>query len=147
MFDRFEKFTLLINNIIRSIHKIKSEEMQKFNLKSTHVSCLYYLYREKNKLTAKELCNICNEDKAAISRAIEYLEKNNYVNCESKNEKRYKSPLMLTEKGQALGKLISDKIDQILKLASNGLNEEKRKLFYDCLTLISTNLENFVKEK
>ena len=74
MMERFETFTLLISQISRSIRKIKTEEMAEFKLKSPHVSCLYYLYKEKT-LTAKELCDICDEDKAAISRSLLYLEK------------------------------------------------------------------------
>ena len=41
--ERFQTFTVLITSINRSIHKIKTEEMAEFNLKSAHVNCLYYL--------------------------------------------------------------------------------------------------------
>ncbi|MBQ7880983.1 MAG: hypothetical protein IJ358_04000 [Clostridia bacterium] len=53
MEQRFETFTVQIAKISRCIRKIKSEEMAEFNLKSPHVSCLYYLYRQNNKMTAK----------------------------------------------------------------------------------------------
>ena len=78
MEERFQTFTVLISNINRAIYKIKAEEMSEFDLKSSHVSCLYYLY-QKTSLTAKELCDICEEDKANISRSMEYLEKNGYL--------------------------------------------------------------------
>ena len=78
MDERFKTFTVLMANINRSIRKIKTEEMAEFRLKSPHVSCLYYLYKE-NALTAKELCDICEEDKANISRTIDYLETNGYL--------------------------------------------------------------------
>lgn len=146
MFDRFEKFTVLINCIVRGIHKIKSEEMSKFGLKSTHVSCIYYLYREGEGLTAKELCDVCGEDKAAISRAIDFLERNGYITCESKFEKRYKSPILLTEKGIELGKAVSFKIGEILEKASSGLDEEKRKVLYEGLTLVCDNLQKLCEE-
>jgi DNA-binding MarR family transcriptional regulator len=69
MGERFQLFTVLISTLNRSIRRIKTEEMADFGLKSGHVSCLYYLLRE-GKLTAKELCDICEEAKANISRAI-----------------------------------------------------------------------------
>ena len=75
MQERFKTFTILVSNINRCIHKIKTEEMADFNLKSSHVSCLYYIYKE-NSLTAKELCGLCGEDKANISRTIKFLEGN-----------------------------------------------------------------------
>ena len=84
--DRFKNFTVLINNISRNIKRIKSEEMKDFDLKTPHVSCIYYLYIENN-LTAKELTDICDEDKAQISRSIDYLENNGYIICESTAKK------------------------------------------------------------
>ena len=144
MKERFKNFTVLIAKISRSIRKIKTEEMREYNLKSPHVSCLYYL-NKVDILTAKELCDICGEDKAAISRSIEYLEKNGYLVCDSNLKKRYKSPLMLTEKGRNISALIVKKIDAILDMASVGLAEENRVIMYDSLALISNNLEKFCK--
>ena len=137
---RFETFTALITSINRSIRRIKSEEMTGFQLKSQHVSCLYYLYKEES-LTAKELCNLCEEDKANVSRSIEFLETNGYLVCYSPARKRYRSPLELTEKGREVGKYISDKIDEVLQTASEGVSEERRVQMYESLTLICRNLQ------
>ena len=145
MKDRFEKFTVLISSISRCIRRIKTEEVSEFQLKSPHVSCLYYLYKAHS-LTAKELADICEEDKANISRSIEYLENNGYLICESNAQKRYKSPLRLTDKGNEIGKIICEKIDRILEEASKGLTEENRISFYDSLSLINENLEKICKE-
>ena len=111
MFSRFERFTLLIAKVSRSIYKIKKEEMAEYNLKSSHVSCLYYLYKAE-RLTAKGLCDLCGEDKANMSRAIKYLENEGYVYCEDTTTKRYQSALMLTEKGKLVGESIAKKIDK-----------------------------------
>ena len=80
MKERFEKFTVLINKINRNIRKIKNQEMAEYGLRATHVSCLYYLYAVES-LTATELCERCEEDKATISRAIDYLEENGFCFC------------------------------------------------------------------
>ena len=138
---RFETFTVQIAKINRCIKKIKTEEMSEYNLKSPHLSCLYYMFKNQIALTAKELCEICDEDKGAISRSIDYLEKNGYIFGDSKTEKRYRSPLHLTEKGEKAGESIANKIDNILVLASEGLTEENRKIFYESLILISDNLQ------
>ncbi len=145
MQERFQTFTVLIAKISRSIRKIKTEEMDEFDLKSPHVSCLYYLYK-LGALTAKQLCDICGEDKAAVSRSIEYLEANGYIVCDSSLKKRYRSSLMLTDKGQNIGNTIAEKIDKILDLASVGLSDENRMIMYECLTLISNNLEELCKK-
>lgn len=78
MQQRFETFTVLIAKISRSIRRIKAEEMSEFHLKGPHVSCLYYL-TQLGPLTAGQLCDRCEEDKAAVSRSLEYLEQNGYV--------------------------------------------------------------------
>lgn len=140
MQERFETFTVLIAKIHRSIYKIKAEEMAAFDLKSSHVSCLYYLYKGET-LTAKELCDVCGEDKANISRAVKYLETNGYLLCDSNEGKRYQSDLRLSEKGKKIGQHIAEKIDSILQKASEGLQEEDRLIMYQSLSLINKNLQ------
>ena len=78
MEERFETFTVLIARISRSIKRIKADEMADFELKGPHVSCLYYLSQQDG-MTAAELCERCDEDKAAISRSLDDLEKNGYI--------------------------------------------------------------------
>lgn len=140
MQERFEIFTVLINRISRNIRKIKNQEMAEYNLRSAHVSCLYYLYTNKG-ATATNLCERCEEDKATISRALDYLETNGFLTCESKNVKRYKSPLILTDKGNEAGKKITDKINGVLDAISGGLTDEERGAFYRSLSIISESLE------
>ena len=142
MQERFQTFTVLITKLNRCIRKIKTEEMAVYDLKSPHVSCLYYLYKAES-LTAKELCDMCEEDKANISRSIEYLEAHGYIACHSKTEKRYKSPLLLTEKGKEVGRRITQKVDRLLNCAGEGLSEDNRKIMYESLWIVCDNLQKF----
>ena len=144
MKERFETFTVLIAKISRNIRKIKIQEMQEYNLRNSHISCLYYLYITDG-LTATELCERCEEDKATISRSLDYLEQNDYLTCESKTAKRYKSPLHLTKKGTEVGQKIADRIARVLDEVSVGLTEEERIAFYQSLAIISDNLNTIVQ--
>lgn len=139
MEERFQAFTVLITGISRSIHRIKTEEMSEFELRSSHVSCLYYLYK-KGSLTAREICDLCEEDKANISRAVKFLEEKGYVFCESEEKKRYQSPLCLTDSGKEIGKAIVEKIDRVLDVASRGLTDEERAVMYKGLAAVNKNL-------
>ena len=85
MNKRFETFTLLINRISRNIRKIENQEMAEYNLRGNHISCLYYLYLSDG-ITATDLCERCEEDKATVSRSLGYLENGGYLVCESKSE-------------------------------------------------------------
>ncbi len=140
MNERFETFTVLITKISRNIKKIKNQEMAEYGLKSVHVSCLYYLYSTEF-MTATDLCERCEEDKATISRALVFLEENGYILCECQSAKRYKSPLVLTEKGMEIGKKISEKIDCVLHEICVDLTEEQREEFYRSLITINNSLE------
>jgi len=143
--ERFKTFTVLIAKINRNIRKIKNEEMAEFGLKSPHVSCLYYLYKEKS-LTAKELSDICDEDKAAISRSIDQLEKLGYLVCNSESKKRYKAPLMLTDEGRDIAKKIVDKIDSVLDFVGEALHADERIKFYESLRSVCDNLQKFCEK-
>ena len=143
MQERFETFTVLINRISRDIRRIKNQEMAVYHLRSAHVSCLYYVYSLEN-VTSAELCEHCEEDKATISRAVDYLETNGFL-LRGTSAKRYKSPLLLTEKGRDAGKRIAEKIGGILETVSHALTEKERIEFYRCLSTISRSLEAIVQ--
>ena len=143
MQERFETFTVLINRISRDIRKIKNQEMAAYHLRGAHVSCLYYIY-SLGSVTSAELCEHCEEDKATISRAVDYLETNGFL-LRDADAKRYKSPLLLTEKGREAGKRITERIDGILETVSHALTEEERLEFYRCLSAISRSLEAIVQ--
>ena len=137
MKERFKTFTVLIAKISRNIKKIKNQEMAEYGLRSAHVSCLYYLYFSEG-LTATELCELCEEDKATISRTLDFLENKGYVICDAK---RYKSEIVLTEQGKEIGRQIDDKINFVLDEICVDLNETERVEFYRNLTAISDSLE------
>ena len=145
MEERFETFTVLIGRISRSIRRIKAEEMAEFRLKGPHVSCLYYLSLADG-LTASALCERCDEDKAAISRSLDYLEKSGYIACESNAGRRYRMPLHLTERGWDVCRAINEKIERVVEAASRGLDEAERQNMYRALTRICGNLEQICGE-
>ena len=143
---RFALFTLLIARLSRSVKRIKSEEMAEFQLKGPHVSCLYYLSLSDG-LTASALCERCDEDKAAISRSLEYLQTHGYITAGGSTARRYKTPLYLTETGWAVCGVIHARIASIVEAASTGLTEEERQTMYRALQTISTNLDDICGRK
>lgn len=153
MNDRFETFTVLIASISRSIRRIKTEAMAEFDLKSPHVSCLYYLYKNPG-MTAAELCELCEEDKAAVSRSILYLEKNGYLSRaamagEGSSRgygKHYRVPMTLTEKGNEIAARLVVRIDRVLDMVGEGVSDEDRAVMYRTLEQINRNLRVICQE-
>ena len=140
MQHRYETFTLLNAQISRYLRRIKSEEMADLSLKSGHTSCLFYLYKN-GALTLKELCDACEEDEANVSRSMEYLEENGYLNAEKAEKQTYKRRFSLSEKGRAVAVRLGEKIDCVLSTVSEGVSEEERAVMYAALTKISANLQ------
>ena len=140
MEERFEIFTILLAKINKAIKKIKARVMEEFDLKISHVSCIYYISVYKS-LTATELCEICQEDKGAISRAILELKEKGFIKNADENNSRYRADLELTE----LGKTVADRISYNIRLyigeASKGVDEQDRNIMYDCLSKIAINIE------
>lgn len=140
MKQRFENFTIHIAKISRNIKRIKNQEMQEYDLRSSHVSCLYYLFSSKG-LTLTELSERCEEDKATVSRSIRDLKKNGYVVADAGSYGKYKAQLLLTEKGMIAGKRIADKICAVLNETDKALTGEELEIFYRCLSVISEELD------
>ena len=146
MTERFETFTVLINRISRNIRKIKNREMAEYGLRSVHVSCLYYLYKQEG-LTATDLCERCEEDKATISRALEYLQTDGFFVTDDRHGTHYRRPYLLTDKGRQVGRKIADKIDRVLDAVRADMAEEERAAFYHRLAVISDRLEAVADRK
>ena len=144
MEERFSAFTLLISKIQRQIRRIKTEEMAEYDLKSPHVSCLYYLYKWEN-LTAAELSEACDEDKGAISRSLEHLERCGYLACDAPAGRRYKARLSLTESGREVAAHLVERIDSVLDVVGRELSDEKRAILYECLAIVSNDLEEITR--
>lgn len=142
--ERFETFTVLAARLSRSIKRIKSEQMARFRLRGAHVSCLYYL-AQFGPMTAAELCERADEDKAAVSRSVEQLEQEGYLSCGDGGGRRYRALLRLSKKGLETGELIRQKIDGIVEQASAGIGEQERAVMYRALERICENLERLAQ--
>ena len=146
MIDRFEKFSLAIAEINRCWHKIAAGELSKYDLKASHVTYLLTLARYPEGLTAPKLAELCDRDKADVSRALGLLDKKGLVTRVDPEGKAYRAPLTLTREGREIAGHINHRAEAAVELASKGLPEEKRAVFYEALELITSNLQKLSKE-
>jgi len=138
MLQRFEAFVTGVTVCHRYIQRIKSVEMTEFGLKGAHVMCLFYLHHNPQGLTAAQLCQLCAEDKAAISRTLVTLQDRGYIRT---GERKYRFPLQLTEAGKAIARQLDTLIQQWVGLGGDGLTDEERAVFYKALSHIAGNLQ------
>ncbi|MDV4150767.1 helix-turn-helix domain-containing protein [Clostridium sp. AL.422] len=74
-------------------------------LKANHVMYLYYLGKNPRGLTAGELCKLCIEDKAAVSRTILDLTEKGFVKVsEVDYGRKYRTKIILTPEGNERNK-------------------------------------------
>ena len=144
MKDRFEAFITGVTVCYKYIQRIKSLEMTELGLKGTHVTCLFYLNNHPEGLTAAQLCTLCAEDKASISRTVTDLKNRGYISKDS--AKNYRAPLTLTPEGIAAAKQLDPLINRWVMSGGDGLSEEHREIFYKALAQIGENLRSRLED-
>ena len=145
MNQRFDAFVSGITACYKYIQRIKSMEMTEFGLKGTHVMCLYYLRQNPAGLTAAQLCGLCAEDKAAISRTVSDLRSRGYIT--SLSQKAYRAMLTLTAAGQELARKFDHLIELWVAIGGDGLSDTERSDFYRSLSSINENLRSRIESE
>lgn len=138
MTERFQSFVTGITACYKQIQRIKSMEMTEFGLKGTHAMCIFFLHNNPEGLTAAQLCRLCAEDKAAISRTLATLQQEGYIHT---GEKKYRAPMRLTEAGEEIAVKVDGLINQWVNFGGGGISDEDRAVFYRVLDTIAENLE------
>lgn len=146
MVRKYELFSSAISCIYHDIQKIERTEMAKFGLKGPHAQCLLALDRHPEGITAAQLCDVCDKDKAAVSRTLTELEQTGMVLRAEHNGTRYRACLTLTAQGKKAAAAISEKASLAVELAGKGLDDAQREVFYRVLGLISGNLHNICRD-
>jgi len=146
MVGRFEVFTLGLSELMSSWNKIAADEMKPFGLKGTYVIYLIALYKHPEGLTSANLSEMCNRDKAEVSRAIKALESKGLIVRENTTVNSYRAKITLTEQGRESTTAIRERIKLAVEKGGAGLSEEERDNFYSALETISANLKKISKE-
>ena len=147
MLERFEMLTLGTSQIYKDIQKIKKARMNSLGLKGTHAMCIYYLHQNPEGLTATELCSLCREDKAGISRILADLERHHFIEYDqSGTGKKYRTKAVLTEEGNEYASKVTDLILHATLMGGKGLSDEDREVFYRVLFQIANNLDKLCEE-
>ena len=146
MLNRFEKFSLAIAEINRCWHKIAAGELSKYDLKASHVTDLLTLARYPEGLTAPKLAELCDRDKADVSRMLSILEARGLVTKDGIGGNRYRGCLRLTPEGQTVAEALSRRAELAVEQAGEGLTERERIIFYTALDTITKNLRRICQE-
>ena len=146
MENRYELLSGAISCMYHDIRKIERVEMARYGLKGPHAQCLLAIKKHPEGITAARLCEICEKDKAAVSRTLAELEEVGMIYRENRNGSRYRASLTLTDQGMAAADAVVEKARLAVELAGTGFGETEREVFYRVLSIIAGNLHKLCRE-
>lgn len=146
MVERFEKFSTLVSAINKYVQRIEADEMVRMGLKGSFAQYLVAMNRYPEGITSSMLCDVCDKDKGAVSRAITEMQEKGLVNEKGLLGTRYRAKHTLTEEGKRIADYVTQRAVKAVAMANVGLSEEDRATFYRVLELYYTNL-NVVCDK
>ena len=143
----FESFVFSVSRIYKDIQKIKSREMARMGLRGAHALYLYRLSRAPEGLTGAQLTVLCDEDKAAVSRAMAQLEQAGLVVYPGDDDqRRYRSRAMLTDAGRETARRVEELIAEYVGAVQAQMSDARRRSFYSALSEIADNLHKLTDE-
>ena len=146
MIERFEQFVSYISMIHRDIQRIEREEMEKLGLKGAYAQYLVAMHRYPEGITAADLCEVCDKDKAAVSRAVAEMEKHGLLSKLCNHDNQYRALLRLTERGKHAAEYVCRKAISAVQIAAEEIDDETRKIMYRCLRSVSSRVQLICKE-
>ena len=146
MISKYEVFSTVVSSLYHDIQRIERMEMAKYGLKGPHAQCLVIMERHPKGITAARLCEICERDKAAVSRTVAELEEAGLLIRQEHNGIRYRVPLVLTEAGRKAARDVNGVAGRAVEQAGAGLNDAQREVFYQVLGQIAQNLHTISRD-
>ena len=143
MSGKYERFSTSIASISRDIQRIERTEMAKCGLTGPCAQSLLTIGRFPEGIPAARLAQLCEKDKAAISRTVAELEQAGLVRRAGAS--RYRANLQLTEAGRKVAASIGKRAQLAVELAGEGLSAGQLEGFYQVLDHIAQRLHTLGK--
>ncbi len=142
MVTRFEKFSYIITELSRLLHKIESDVMEQIGLKGPHAIYLLTLSNFEGGITSANLAQYCGRDKADVSRALRLLEEQALIKKSEDLKNNYRAPIILTKEGCETAEKIRNKAKKAVDYVSRGITEAERETLYKTLEVIGNNIRD-----
>lgn len=146
MVERFEQFSFSISSIYRNIQKIEREEMERYGCRGAFARYLVAMNRFPDGVTSAELCDICDRDKAAVSRIVFEMEEKGLIERKLRQGSYYRAKLVLTEEGKKAAQFVCERASAAVGATSGVIADTDRKNMYEALAIIAENLQTIAKK-
>lgn len=146
MLSTYEQFSVSISSAFHDIQRIQRAVMARFGLKGSHARCIIALRNAGEGITAAQLSQVYEKDKAAISRTVADLESMGLVRRETVGGSHYRARIYLTDRGREVAAAVNQAAQAAVERAGEGLEEGQREIFYSVLGKICGNLRTICRE-
>lgn len=123
MTNQYEELITSITSISHSLRRVKTQETKKAGLRGSDANILLELNLTKEGLSNVQISEICEMDKAAVSRQIKNLCEHGWVRTVKKDGKRYGATNVLTAKGKKLAEKIQNSGTELLSNKKTGMTQ------------------------
>ena len=153
-FDRVLFLSTTIEEIQKSIQKIKTSCLPGNGLRCAELTCLWVLGKHPAGLSATQLSHECCLDKALISRAVKKLASIGAVfyDCpaeESESPRRrrsYRARIKLTEAGAQMSAQLVGVAESAAADAKSGLGGDEMDQLVHSLSVLNENLKEYLQK-
>ncbi len=165
--ERFIRFSLATESVLKAITKYKNDCLNRFGLRGMHLMTMVCLFRAASKksgaggsgaggsdadgsaadgssedsepdgLTPGELSRLCAVDKAFVSRTTGELKRMGFLEISGG---RYNARVFLTEAGQRVTEEIYAMMNDAVARITDGVSPEEVEMFYSVLDRFGKNL-------
>lgn len=118
---------------------------EKIEITPEQWTVLHYLW-DREGVTQQELCLNTFKDKPSMTRLIDNLEKQEYVERRSIKEDRRINMIFLTPRGRELESQIQPIVANSMKIALDGIPEDHLELLRKDMSLIFSNIRTTLEE-
>ena len=146
MQSRYEQFSFVISVINRQIQKLERDEMEKLGYKGGYAQYLVAMHHYPQGITAAQLSEICDKDKAAVSRAVAEMVEKGLVERKALTDTMYRAKLTLSQEGIKVAKFLGQRASTAIQAMGDSLTEEQRKTMYLSLDSIADRLHTLTQK-
>ena len=128
---------LYANNILRSARQMVNEDLKPLNLSSSEGNILLHLITQNQGFRQEEIVEQLDISKAAVSRALDSLEKKNYITREKDPYDKRASRVLITPKALEIGPQIEKVYNEVYAVAKQVVSEQELKHFIELFSRVS----------
>lgn len=136
----------MIFGIYRSIQRLERDEMIKYGYKGAFAQYLVTLIQYPDGIIASRLCELCDKDKAAVSRIVAEMQEKGLVVRECEGAGTYRGKIKLTPLGLQIAENVCSSVRVAVAATGETMTDEERMIFYQTLEKLFIRLDTLSKE-